>query len=326
MKKLFTEMRSSLLIIIIFGMSSCVSESTHQIVLDENRELRNELKELKYGVPNLYADAKKLYELGSFQESKEKINLLIKNHPDAVETAELKKMLPQLNEEILWAEVLASDNLQLIEKYNINYPKGKYSKIAFIKKVEIIERLDENAFFEAKKTRTDESFNFYLDKFPEGHYRQKAENEIIILRKENEQNAYQDAMNRNSSYSWKSFLSVYPNHKKKSEIEKRIISLEVDEILGSSNTGNLPVFSQTNYGYSTNSSVTIENNTGYELTVRYSGPTIKIIVIPRGGTSSTSLLSGSYKIAATANNLNYGGRENLSGSYSSSYYISTSRY
>jgi len=72
--------------------------------------------------------------------------------------------------------------------------------------------------------------------------------------------------------------------------------------------------------------VTIENDTGYRLTVRYSGPSVKEIVIPRGSSETTSLSSGSYKIAASANGLHYAGRESLSGSYSSKYYISTSQY
>jgi len=88
----------------------------------------------------------------------------------------------------------------------------------------------------------------------------------------------------------------------------------------------LPSFAQTNSGYSSTSSVTIKNDTGYELTVRYSGPSVTMISIPRGGSKTTSLSSGSYKIAASAGGLHYGGRESLSGNYSSSYYISTTRY
>jgi len=76
--------------------------------------------------------------------------------------------------------------------------------------------------------------------------------------------------------------------------------LEVEEIMGSSETGQMPSFDSYGSVYSSNSSVRITNNTGCDLTVRYSGVQAKIIEIPSGGTRTDYLASGSYKLAASA--------------------------
>jgi hypothetical protein len=51
-----------------------------------------------------------------------------------------------------------------------------------------------------------------------------------------------------------------------------------------------------------------------------------MITIPEGSTRSVSLSSGNYRVAATACGHNYAGSENLTGDYTSTFYISTTRY
>lgn len=307
-------------------MFGCVSETEYQKALVENENLKAEIQELRFGIPNLLKDSKKMYELGDFAAAKEKIEMLVQKHPNATETLEAKKMLPAIEEELLWDRIEKSDNLNLVEEYRDNYPKGKYSKKVYSKKKEIITKIDRSAYDIAKSQNTISAFKSYLNDFPKGKHRSKVREKIRVIKKANQKNSYEIAKRKNSSYAWERFLKDYPNHWDKTNIKSKIISLKVDEIMGDRNTGQLPSFSQTNYGYSSTSSVTIENDTGHELTVRYSGPSVKMIVIPRGGTKTTSLSSGSYKIAASAGGLHYGGRESLSGSYSSTYYISTTRY
>ena len=72
------------------------------------------------------------------------------------------------------------------------------------------------------------------------------------------------------------------------------------------------------------SEVSIRNDTSCELIVRYSGIDSKMISIPAQESRSISINSGNYRVTASACNQNYSGTENLSGNYSSSYYISTS--
>lgn len=284
MKKIFTYclIASTLL-------SSCVSETEHQKVLDkknelsiENQQLKTELEEIKFGAPNLLADGKKFFEAKDYSKARDKFQTLLEKHPDLPQSIEAKNYLATLDEEELWQEAINSDDISVSEKYISKYPKGKYVSKA--------------------KTRKEE---------------------LKIL---NMQKAYDDAKNSNSSYAWKNFLEEYPIHKDANSIRDKIIRLEVDEIMANSNTGRMPSFNQNSYGYSSSSSVEISNNTGCSLTVRYSGADVKMIEIPNGGTRRVNLSSGTYKVAASACGSNYAGTENLQGSYSSSFYISTTRY
>jgi hypothetical protein len=166
----------------------------------------------------------------------------------------------------------------------------------------------------------------YIDNYPEGKYTGSARARLEELKVANEEKSFEFARKSNSSKVWKQFLESYPDHPQSESIRKKIIELEVDEIFGDRSTGTLPSFERIGGGYTQTSSISIRNDTGCELTVRYSGPETTIIVIPSGGTREINLSSGSYRIAASACGANYAGIEQLSGSYSSSYYISRSRY
>ena len=94
--------------------------------------------------------------------------------------------------------------------------------------------------------------------------------------------------------------------------------------------GALPAMDKTSYGGGTTSYITVSNSTSYTLTILYSGPDSKRLVINAGGTKSVRLKNGQYRGAASvsaANVSNYAGSENLNGgSYNVDYYISTYRY
>jgi hypothetical protein len=93
--------------------------------------------------------------------------------------------------------------------------------------------------------------------------------------------------------------------------------------MGNRETGKLPTFDQTSFENSPSSAVAITNETGCDLTVRYSGEDVKMIEVPAGATRTVYLSSGNYRIAASACNANYAGNEDLHGDYSSRYYIRT---
>lgn len=184
------------------------------------------------------------------------------------------------------------------------------------------EELWQKAFTSEEISNTED----YIVKYPKGKYIKNAVSRKSELKKLNMQKAYDDALSSNSSYAWKRFLDEYPDHPNKSSIKEKIIRLEVDEILGDRETGRMPSFDNYSTSYSSNSSVEITNNTGCNLTVRYSGVEAKMIEIPSGGTRTVYLSSGTYKIAASACGANYAGTESLSGSYGSTFYISRTRY
>ena len=82
--------------------------------------------------------------------------------------------------------------------------------------------------------------------------------------------------------------------------------------------------------YGDKNEIEIYNNTSYALTVRYSGPMSKKIVLNSKETKIINLNSGKYRVAASVNNPNvqsYAGEEELTGGgYSVVYYIITSIY
>jgi len=337
-------MKKLLFLFMLTLIFSCVSESNYQEVVEENKALkaeiedvRSELEGIKFGIPTLLREARNSFELNDFLTAKQKIEELTDFHPNASETAEARKMLPAIEEEFQWTKAKTSKDLFTIEEYLTNYPKGKYYKEAYREKKKLTVKMDEIAYEDAKSQNTVDGYNAYLENHPEGKYRRRVRAKLAGSRKVSESNAYvstqsseendyESAKRKKSSRVWEKFLKNHPDHWDKSDIEKRIISLKIDEIMNDRNTGELPSFAQTSTAYSSTSNVTIENDTGYRLTVRYSGPSVKEIVISRGSSETTSLSSGSYKIAASANGLHYAGRESLSGNYSSKYYISTSRY
>jgi hypothetical protein len=187
--------------------------------------------------------------------------------------------------------------------------------------------IDEEELWQSANNSTDISnVSTYIEKYSNGKYISQAKSLKETLKIQNMQNAYESAEQRNSSSAWKEFLSEYPNHNEASSIKKKIIKLEVDEIYGDSETGKMPSFEQYSYGNSSSSTVKITNNTGCDLVVRYSGTEIEMITIPEGSTRSVSLSSGNYRVAATACGHNYAGSENLTGDYTSTFYISTTRY
>lgn len=79
MKKIFTCLAT------ILALSSCVSESEYQKILDEkktlaveNQKLKVELEEIKFGAPNLLSDAKKFYHANDFSRAKKIPNYFTK--------------------------------------------------------------------------------------------------------------------------------------------------------------------------------------------------------------------------------------------------------
>lgn len=164
----------------------------------------------------------------------------------------------------------------------------------------------------------------YINQYPNGKYITEANKRLPELIAYKEETDYQNAVNANNSNAWREFLQNYPNRKDISDIKRKIISCEVDEIMSDQNTGELPSSQQIGGRGSSVSSVTIENATGCELVVRYSGNDVKMVTIPAAGRSRISLKSGSYRVAASACGYNYAGTKDLSGNYSSQYYIATS--
>ena len=144
-----------------------------------------------------------------------------------------------------------------------------------------------------------------------------------------EAKAWKQATTENSISAYEKYKALYPKGAHISICEKRLIDLEVSRIYAGDH-GTLPAMDKTSYGGGTTSYITVSNSTSYTLTILYSGPDSKRLIINAGGTKSVRLKNGQYRVAASvsaANVSNYAGSENLNGgSYSVDYYISTYRY
>lgn len=269
--------------------SSCISETEHQKVINEKIEISAENEKLK----------------SELEEIKFGAPNLIADGKKFFKAKEFSK---------------AREKFQTLLEKHPDLPQSLEAK-------KYLATIDEEELWQNASQSDDISVTEkYISQYPKGNYISKANARKEELKILNMQKAYDNAVSENSSYAWKSFLEDYPNHKNASAIRDKIIRLEVDEIMGNRNTGQMPTFNQYGYSSSSTSSVEITNNTGCSLIVRYSGVDVKMIEIPQGGTRRVNLSSGTYKVAASACGENYAGTENLSGSYNSTFYIETRRY
>ncbi|RLD09312.1 hypothetical protein DRI50_12335, partial [candidate division KSB1 bacterium] len=125
--------------------------------------------------------------------------------------------------------------------------------------------------------------------------------------------------------AYKAFISDYPASRQTAYAKKKIIDLEVDKVFAGQH-GELPPPQKTAAGSSQNNRISIENQTDYTLTVRYSGLQSIKAVLKAHAKKSLTLPSGTFRVAASVDHPNvipFAGSQNLSGGeYSSVFYIS----
>lgn len=278
-----------LLLILVFFLEACVSKEDHEKVISERDAITMERDTLKLELQEIKFGAPNLLSDGKmFYDTKEFQN--------------------------------ARKKFQLLIDKHPDMPQS-------IEAQKFLSSIDEEELWNnASNSQEVSVLEKYISRYSTGKYIQKAYERMGELKVLNMKREYESALSQNTSSDWKTFLTNYPDHADAAEIKRRIIQLEVDEILGYKETGKMPTFNEYQSNYSSNSVVEIKNNTRCELTVRYSGPDVKMIVIPEGESQSVYLSSGDYKIVATACGTNYAGIENLHGSYGSTFYITTSRY
>lgn len=214
---------------------------------------------------------------------------------------------------------------QLSEFANDNQ-SNKYGKEASVELSSICDSL----YNIAKKTATIAGWKAYQGAVPSGFFKDsEAQIEEIENKSWNtEARAWNTAKRENTISAYQKYKSLYPNGAHYAQAEKKLIDLEVSCVYAGEH-GSLPSMNRTGYGGST-SYITVTNSTSYTLTLLYSGPDSKRLVISAGGTSSVKLKNGSYRVAASvsASNVgNYAGNENLQGgNYTVDYYIRTYSY
>jgi len=120
----------TLIVSISLLLFSCVSQDKYDTVSKEKEALEQELRELKFGAPNLLSDAKEFFEAKDYLQAREKLKTLLEKHPDRPESVEAKEMLSVIDEEESWSNALSSTEISNAENYITSYPSGKYLYLA----------------------------------------------------------------------------------------------------------------------------------------------------------------------------------------------------
>lgn len=131
-----------------------------------------------------------------------------------------------------------------------------------------------------------------------------------------EPTAWERATSLDNIDGYVKYMAMYPNGEHRPQASTRLIDLEVEDALAHPHE-NLPGFERVEANdESPTSTIIIKNNTAYPLTVMYSGPDSKSVVISSGNTGTVTVENGRYKIAASvpARNVRpYAGLEFLEG-------------
>lgn len=141
--------------------------------------------------------------------------------------------------------------------------------------------------------------------------------------------AWKTAQKQNTLTAYNRYLELFPKGAHAKAADKKVIDLSVTNIFAGDH-GTLPGMDRTSYSSSGSNIITVSNDTQYTLTLLYSGPDSKRLVLSPRSSGSVRLPNGTYRVAAsvaTTNVRSYAGTETLSGGgYDVSYYISSSRY
>lgn len=214
-----------------------------------------------------------------------------------------------------------------------------YHNINKLSEDPICEKLADLAYKYALSSNTLDAWKQYTEGVPVKYYRDAFSKidsiEAVIAEREaqfwgTDKLAWETACKKDTYESYLRYIKLYPNGIHKSKARKKIIDFEVTRDFAGEH-GSMPAMDKTGYGSGHFSTVTVTNQTSYEMTLLYSGDTeSERLVITGGGTKSVKLPNGNYRISAkvsASNVIPYVGRESLTGGdYSASYYISSTQF
>ncbi|MEN8715372.1 MAG: hypothetical protein ABF384_10735 [Verrucomicrobiales bacterium] len=245
-------------------------------------------------------------------DTAEAYQAFLEKFPDSKEASSARGEIHRLKEPATWASAKQADTFESLCRYRAAYPDGKHSEEAGAR-LETLETPELNAAIAAKDlpalVKLQKRYEL-LGTVKNLRQRSKTAIEVIL-------NDPDWLLASGSIKECLAFLDKNQDHPRHPEIEKRVIDLEVAQIVAGKH-GQLP--SSTTVSGPTggeNSTVTIENSTGYELTIRYSGKNSLKMIIPKDEKAQFQITNGSYTVAASvdaASVENYVGSEKFAGS------------
>lgn len=224
-----------------------------------------------------------------------------------------------LRDDIVWKETLADPVFSKLRFYIKMYPDGKHLAEAEKRASDLVE----TEWQKVAQSESEEDLKLFTMTYPNTARQKDAYDRIQALHDD-----FNWLKKKNDLGMFRQFVARFPSHREIESAKKIIIDLEVKEI-SEGKYGELPAAQPTRRGGSV-VKVEVANDTGYELTVLYSGTDSQKLVIPVGQTGRTTLPPGDYRVAASVNATsvtNYYGQNTLeAGEYSSNFYIETTSY
>lgn len=182
-----------------------------------------------------------------------------------------------------------------------------------------------------QRTLNSSNYEYYVENVPRiygiyGNYTHlnRAKDSIEERNWKTDNSAWNRAVELNSIDAYKKYVNQYPNGYKVEKGKKIIINMEVDKIF-SKDYGKMPELNKIREGNGKKSHISIYNNTSQTLTIWYSGPTSRLLVIKSRSRNEIQLENGKYRIGASVDSgaKKYAGIQNLTGGYYDvEYYIS----
>lgn len=217
------------------------------------------------------------------------------------------------------ADAREGQSISRLHGFQRLFPKGPLSTEA----TNLVQALIDKEWEKVATSRSEDTLQQHLKDFPESAHGADVEARIRAL--------YSDfswVKEKDTIAAYQRFLDENPRSTNRVWAEKRIIDLEVADI-SKREHGTLPSAEPTEIDpLRSTATVEIKNQTGYVLTVRYSGEeTSKKFVIPVGATEVLTLARGFYRVAASVTALHvqdYFGTETLvGGGYAVRFFIGT---
>jgi len=259
------------------------------------------------------------YQYAQWADTVPSYETFLDEHGTSEYGAAARERLRILREDDVWSEAVEKDDLAEYRKYLRVYDDGKYRDEAYRR----INKISEIRWASLRHSRSVADLREFLSKFPESDRASDAAGRIEVLYRDLEWVKEQDSID-----IYKRFLEIFPNHRERGWIEGRIVDLEVDAIASGEHGELPPVDPVAPRVGATHAVVRIQNATGHQLVVRYSGSKSTKMLIEEGGNSRIRLPVGEYRVAAsvdTAGVSNYYGVDQLKGgAYEIRFYIETS--